>query len=132
MLIGECKAQRYVLTRSGSAYSSDGGGSRRLSLALVIGLLVCCALPIIILSAGVGITSYFVLHKSDILIYMASIILILVAFGVLVWIFRHRGLHGNERESKLTDKLLGQTTKQAAATKLNDENHCCEGESKSN
>ena len=103
------------------------GASKKLSLALIIGLLVCCLLPVVIISAGVGITSYYILHKSDILIFSAFI-LILLTIGAIMWIFKRRRYGAREAEIDIEGQ---QRTERTARAKLA-KDHCCDGESKSN
>jgi hypothetical protein len=116
--------------------STDSAG-KKLSFAVVIGLLVCCLLPAIILSAGVGLTSYFILHESDILIFSGSIVTILLISGVVIWTFRHRSRsHGTQAETVLgkdqqQSEAMGQAEEEHTTRGKVGKDYCCEGDSKS-
>jgi cbb3-type cytochrome oxidase subunit 3 len=117
--------------------STDSAG-RKLSFALVIGLLVCCLLPAIILSAGVGLTSYFILHESDILTFSAIIIILLISC-VIIWAFRHRSRsRGTQAEMDLgkdqqQSEGIGRAEEEQQTVRGGKigKDHCCEGDSKS-
>jgi hypothetical protein len=115
--------------------SADSAG-KKLSFALVIGLLVCCLLPAIILTAGVGITSYFILRESDILTFSAFIIILISA--VVIWTFRHRiRSYGTQAEMDLgkdqqqSERMGRAEEEQQTVRGKIGKDRCCEGDSKS-
>jgi hypothetical protein len=118
-------------------WASTEGAGKKLSFALVIGLLVCCLLPAIILSAGVGIASYFILHESDILIFSGSTITILLISAVVIRSFRHHGRsHDTQPEMDLgkdqpQSEAMGQAEEEHTTRGKVGKDHCCEGDSKS-
>jgi len=60
--------------------------SAKLSLALIASLLVCCALPVILVSAGAGLAVYSILKEWDVILIVASILLLIFgAFAFYQW-----------------------------------------------
>jgi cell division protein FtsL len=118
---------------AGSSASSDDGAGKKLSLALVIGLIVCCLGPVIVLSAGVGITSYFLLHESGILTF-SGIILILLTIVSVIWTLQNRRSAGRHREINLrvNQQSNGMDWAEETEQRKMGKDRCCEGESKSN
>ncbi|MCL4517849.1 MAG: hypothetical protein M1587_01475 [Thaumarchaeota archaeon] len=106
----------------------SNANSKRLSLTLIAGLLVCCLLPIIILSAGVGITSYFLLHGSYLILIFSIFILVLV---VIAFIFHNRSVTGrNENRLKEQTAEIDEEKEKEASTpaSLAKPEHCSGGE----
>ena len=85
---------------------SDSG---KLSIALMAAFVVCCGLPLIILSVGAGISSYFFLHESSVILFFA--ILLLVLLGIAVALYFHnirsrtetRSKENRAKDAKVTD-----------------------------
>lgn len=125
--------QGRVMATTDMCSASSNGRDRKLSLALVAGLLVCCLLPIIILSAGVGIRSYFLLRGSYLIFIFSIFILALVA---IAFVIHNRSVAGSRNKNRLEEQTA-QTNEEneketSTPANLAKAEHCSEGELKPN
>ena len=75
---------------SGSIVEEDRDKSAKLSLVLIGSLLVCCALPAILVSAGAGIAAYSFLKGWNVILILASILLLIFGAFALNCYYRKR------------------------------------------
>ncbi|MDG6908038.1 MAG: hypothetical protein JRN20_19900 [Nitrososphaerota archaeon] len=123
-----------VMATTDMSSASSNGRDRKLSPVLVAGLLVCCLLPIIILVAGVGITSYFLFRGSYLMFIFSIFILALV---VIAFVFNNRSVSSSRNNNRLKKEQTAETDQEkekgaSTPASLANPEHCSGDELKPN